>query len=107
MFLRPGGWPFPNLTSEHGVAPRELPAATNASEDGVGDEGADALLEGIPMKDRSVEEGEGGVVAAAQEGMHAPTKRDLTLEMWKVCSLCVVQSWESPKQLCSCRFAAR
>ena len=47
-----------------------------ASQDGVGDEGVNASLEGIPMKDRSV-------VAAAQleGGRNAPTKRDLTLDM--------------------------
>ncbi|KAJ1481535.1 hypothetical protein T484DRAFT_1899265 [Baffinella frigidus] len=48
----------------------------------VGDEGADASLEGIPMRDRSV-------VAAAQRmrstsmRSEPPPKRDLTLEMWK------------------------
>jgi len=70
-----------------------------ASQDGVGDEGADASLEGIPMKDRSVV---APGLPTAQEGRKAPTQRDLTLELWKVCSLCVKQSLESPKQLCSC-----
>lgn len=86
---------MPGHAYTSGVAPDLEPGpvenggllAGAARQDGVGGEGEDASLEGILMKDRSV-------VAAVQEGRNAPTKRDLTLEMWKVCSLCVKQCLE-------------